>query len=95
MPLMDGLEGIWALGWDQWYRLPILVAFVVLCGSFVFWPVEKNLGTLVSYSAAVMIGVQFWHGFGGGLYMAWYLPLALLAFFRPNLQGRVALAELE
>lgn len=93
-PRMEGLEGIWALGWSNWWRVPLLVAFVLLCGSFVAWPTEKNIGTLVSYTAAIMIAVQFWHGFGGGLYMAWYLPMLLLTFFRPNLIGRVALAEL-
>ena len=93
-PIMDGLEGIWALGWNQWWRLPLLVAFVLFCVSFVAWPAEKNIGTLVSYSAAVMVAVQFWHGFGGGLYMGWYVPMLLLVVFRPNLTGRVALAEL-
>ncbi len=93
-PIMEGLEGIWALGWDQWYRMPIVIAFITLCVSFVFWPVQKDLGTLVSYTAAIMLGVQFWHGFGGGLYVAWYLPMMLLVFFRPNLKGRVAVAEL-
>jgi len=93
-PLMQGMEGIWALGWNQWWRLPIMVAFVLLCFSFAAWPFEKNIGTLVSYTAVVMIAVQFWHGFGGGLFMAWYLPLVLLAVFRPNLAGRVAIAEL-
>ncbi|MFT5304235.1 MAG: hypothetical protein ACI814_005060, partial [Mariniblastus sp.] len=62
--------------------------------SFVAWPAEKNIGTLVSYSAAIMLAVQFWHGFYGGLYMAWYLPMVLLIVFRPNLSGRVAIAEL-
>lgn len=93
-PLMEGLEGIWALGWDQWYRMPIVIAFITLCVSFIFWPVEKDLGMLVSFSAAIMLGVQFWHGFGGGLYVAWYLPMMLLVFFRPNLKGRVAVTEL-
>ena len=93
-PLMDGLQGIWALGWNQWWRLPLLVSFVLLCVSFVAWPAEKNIGTLVSYSAAIMIAIQFWHGFYGGLYMAWYLPMVLLIFFRPNLNGRVATIEL-
>jgi len=93
-PRMEGLEGIWALGWSNWWRVPLLVAFILLCGSFVAWPTEKNIGTLVSYTAAIMVTVQFWHGFGGGLYMAWYLPMILLTFFRPNLIGRVALAEL-
>jgi len=92
-PVMEGLEGIWALGWSSMWRMPILVAFVAFCVSFVAWPSEKNIGTLVSYSAAVMVAVQFWHGFGGGLIMAWYLPLLLITIFRPNLAGRVALNE--
>lgn len=94
-PLMDGLQGIWALGWSRWWRLPLLVAFVLLCVSFVTWPTKKNIGTLVAYSAAIMVAVQFWHGFYGGLYMAWYLPMVLLCFFRPNLSGRVAISELQ
>ena len=94
VPLMDGLEGIWSLGWSHWWRLPLLVTFVLLAVSFVFWPTEKNIGTLVSYTAVVMISVQFWHGFLGGTYIAWYMPMLLLTVFRPNLQGRVALSEL-
>jgi hypothetical protein len=93
-PRMEGLEGIWALGWNSWYRLPLLVAHVILSVSFLFWPSEKNLGTLISYSAAIMIAVQFWLGFDGGLCMAWFLPPVLLVFFRPKLTGRVAESEL-
>ena len=37
-----------------------------------------------------MVAAQFWHGYGGGLYIAWFLPLLLLTIFRPNLQDRVA-----
>jgi len=92
-PMTNGLQGIWELGWNKWWRLPLLVAFMLFCISFVAWPTEKNIGTLVSYSAAIMLAVQFWHGFFGGLYMAWYLPMVLLTIFRPNLDGRVALAE--
>ena len=62
--------------------------------SFVFWPIRKDLGTLMAYTCAIMIGVQFWHGFGGGLFMAWYLPTALMIFFRPAMEGRVASVEL-
>ncbi len=94
LPRLEGLEGLWALGWNQWYRLPLLVAHVILSVSFIFWPVEKNIGTLISYTAALMVAVQFWLGFDGALTMAWYLPLALLVFFRPNLNGRVAESEL-
>ncbi len=95
VPKMEGLDGIWGLGWDAIYRIPILVAFVSLCVSFVFWPSEKNLGTLFAYTAAIMLGVQFWHGFEGGLMMAWFLPSLLLTIFRPNTIGRDAKSELK
>lgn len=95
-PQMDGLRGIWeqGLGWDPVWRVTVLAGFVVLCGSFALWPAQKNLGTLLSCSAAVMLATQFWHGFGGGVYMAWYLPLLLLTIFRPNLEDCVALTVL-
>ncbi len=93
-PLMEGLEGVWALGWDRIWRLPLLIAFVILCTSFTIWPVKKDIGVLIAYTAAIMIGVQFWHGFGGGLFVAWYMPMMLLVFFRTNLAGRTATAEL-
>lgn len=89
-PQSEGLTGIWRLGWNPVYRYPILAAFVALSGSMAIWPAQKNLGTLISCSAALMIATQFWHGYGGGLYMAWYLPLFLLTVFRPNLEDRVA-----
>jgi hypothetical protein len=37
-----------------------------------------------------MLGTQFWHAYGGGLALAWYLPLLILTVFRPNLEDRVA-----
>ena len=37
-----------------------------------------------------MLGVQFWMGNQGGLYMGWYLPLLIQTLFRPNLEDRVA-----
>ncbi len=93
-PLMEGLEGIWALGWDRVWRLPLLIAFVIFSISFAAWPTTKDIGILVAYSAAIMIAVQFWHGFGGGLFAAWYLPMMLLAIFRTNVAGRTAVTEL-
>ena len=93
-PRMDDLQGIWSLGWSSIWRLPILVAFVALCFSFIGWPSEKNLGTLISCTAAIMVAVQFWHALDGGLHMAWYLPLLLLTIFRPNMSGRVAVNEI-
>ncbi|MCO6454938.1 MAG: hypothetical protein J5I93_06530 [Pirellulaceae bacterium] len=94
MPYTEGLAGIWGLGWSPAYRLPVLAGFIALSGSLAIWPAQKNLGTLLSCSAAVMVATQFWHGFGGGTYLAWYLPLILLTIFRPNLEDRVALAVL-
>lgn len=94
IPVTTNLEGIWGLGWDPIYRLTVLAGFVTLSGSMALWPAQKNLGTLLSCSAAIMVATQFWHGYGGGLFMGWYLPLLLLTVFRPNLEDRVALSVL-
>lgn len=96
-PAMDGLRGVWDSrlgGWSGYYRIPVLAAFIALASSMALWPAQKNLGTLLSCSAAVMVATQFWHGYGGGTYIAWYLPLLLLTIFRPNLEDRVALTVL-
>jgi len=82
-------DGFWR-GHGEAFRIPVIAAFSVLCGSLALWPAQKNLGTLLSCSAAVMLGAQFWHPFQGGLYMAWYLPLLVLTIFRPNLEDRLA-----
>ena len=84
--------GVWGQFWRPDYRYPILAAHAGLSLSMALWPAQKNLGTLVSYSAAVMLGTQFWHAHSSGLALAWYLPLLLLAVFRPNLEDRVATA---
>jgi hypothetical protein len=91
LPRMEGLVGVWGPGrFQPDYRLPILVAFILLAVSFVFWPPRKNLGTLICGTAAVMLAAQFWHGNGGGLFMAWFLPFVMLTIFRPNLDDRIA-----
>jgi hypothetical protein len=95
MPPMKDLRGIWGLGWEPMYRLPILVGFMILSGFLAAWPAQKNLGTLIGCSAAMMVGAQFWHAYGGGLYIAWFLPLLLLTIFRPNLEDRVALKVID
>jgi hypothetical protein len=89
--MMEGLTGFWQYHIAE-FRLPVLAAFVAVCGSLALWPAQKNLGTLLSCSAAVMLGAQFWKPFEGGLFMAWYLPLLILTIFRPNLEDRVALS---
>ena len=86
----ETLQGLWALGWNPFWRLPVIVAYVILSAFFAIWPAQKNLGTILSGSAALMIAAQFWHGESGGLYIAWFLPLLLLTIFRPNLQDRIA-----
>jgi hypothetical protein len=60
----------------------------------IFWPAQKNLGTLLSCSAAIMLGAQFWKAYDGGTYMGWYLPLMVLTILRPNLEDRVALSAI-
>jgi hypothetical protein len=90
LPVGDALSGAWGQFWRPIYRYPILAADVGLCLSMLLWPAQKNLGTLISYSAAVMLSTQFWHAHSGGLALAWYLPLLLLTTFRPNLEDRVA-----
>jgi len=78
------------------YRIPVAVAFLAGCLAFILWPAQKNLGTLLSCSAAIMLGVMFWYDPGSGIYhMAWFLPLLLLTVFRPNLEDRVALAAVK
>ncbi len=92
-PKLSNLQGFWR-HIDAVYRLPVIATFVALGGSFAIWPAQKNLGTLMSCTAAMMLGSQFWNAHGGGLYMAWYLPLLLLTIFRPNLEDRVAVNAL-
>lgn len=79
---------------DPAFRITVLAAFIVMCVGMAVWPARKNLGTLLSCTAAVMVATQFWHAHGGGLFVAWYLPLLLLTIFRPNLEDRVALSVL-
>jgi hypothetical protein len=93
LPRTENLKGIWREGfWNPLYRLPLLIGFLVLAISFVAWPPRKHLGTLISCTAALMVGAQFWHAHDGGVYVAWYLPLLLLTIHRPNLEDRVAIA---
>jgi len=91
-PSEVSLEGFWALpAQDPVFRLPVLAAFVAMMATLAIWPAPKNLGTLLSCTAAVLIGSQFWKAHNGGLFMAWWLPVLLLVVFRPNLENRVAI----
>ncbi len=79
-------ESLWT-GVHGAYRLPVFVLYVGFVAAVTIWPSPKNLSHLVALSAAVLIGVQFWHADRGGVYVLWYLPLILLMIFRPNLAG--------
>src|SRR5438046_239187 len=61
-------ESVWA-GAHWACRLPIFVAFVALLAAVAVWPSAKNLSHLSALSAAVLIGVQFWHADRGGMYV--------------------------
>lgn len=92
---LEGAKGFWGTSvTPSPYRITVLVAFVTMCMGFALWPAQKNLGTLLGCSAAVMLGTQFWQAQEGGLHVAWYLPLLLMTVFRPNLEDRVALSTL-
>jgi hypothetical protein len=93
VPVQNQFVGFWH-DLDPVFRIPVIAAFTALCVSLALWPAQKNLGTLLSCSAAVMLAAQFWHANEGGIYMAWYLPLLVLTIFRPNLEDRVALSAL-
>jgi hypothetical protein len=95
-PSEVSLEGFWALPTnDAVFRLPVLAAFIAMISTLAIWPAPKNLGTLMSCTAAVLLGSQFWKAHNGGLFMAWFLPVMLLVIFRPNLENRVALLVLD
>lgn len=89
---LETTAGFWQFH-EPIYRIPMVVAFGVASLILVLWPAQKNLGTLVSCSAALMLGVTFWYDPKLGVYhMAWFLPLLLLTIFRPNLEDRIALS---
>jgi len=95
-PSAVSLEGFWAFpAYDPVFRLPVLAGFLVMMATLAIWPSPKHLGTLMSCTAAVLLGSQFWKAHNGGLFLAWFLPVLLLVVFRPNLENRVALRVLD
>ena len=84
---LEYVDGFWE---GETYLIPVAAGFLALSVGMGLWPAHKNLGTLLSCSAAVLLSSQFLKTHEGGLYMAWYLPLLVLTIFRPNLEDRVA-----
>ena len=82
-------DGFWTSD-DMFFRSPVLALFLVVCFGLLLVPSHKHLATLISGSALLMLGVQFFQLHQGGLYVSWYLPLLILTIFRPNLEDRTA-----
>jgi hypothetical protein len=80
-------ESIWT-GAHWAYRIPVFILYMAFVAVTAFWPTPRNLGQVIAQTAAVVIGVQFWYGDQGGVYVLWYLPLLLMMIFRPNLTDR-------
>lgn len=79
-------DGLWnTISLHAAYRIPLFIAFVALVVTSAFWPHPKNLGQLISWSATLILGVQFWYADAGGTYILWYLPLLILQTVRPAL----------
>ena len=87
------LQGLWSYGWAPVYRIPLITAFIMMSITFSMWPAQKNLGSLTSCTAALLLATRFWNGEGGGLFLGWSLPLIVLVMFRPNLEDRVMLSR--
>jgi hypothetical protein len=77
-------EGFWIESY-KYYRIPVIVTFFLLLTALTFWPRRKSVEYLVSASAAILTATQFWYPQQGGVYVLWYLPLLLVAMFRPRL----------
>jgi hypothetical protein len=45
-PFLVKLTGSWRCYESiAWYRIPVMVLFVAICGYLAIWPAQKNLGT--------------------------------------------------
>lgn len=67
------------------YRIPVMIAFLLMVITLTVCPWKKNLEVLLAYNTAVIVSTQFWYPQLGGVYVLWYLPLLILVVFRPRL----------
>lgn len=72
------------------YRIPTFVTFLTMVVGLSIWPRYKDLATLMSSSAAIVIATQLWYPPQGSVYVLWYLPLFLMVVFRPPLHYSAA-----
>jgi hypothetical protein len=81
----NSLSGFWFYNSQQYaIRIPVFVCFVIMIVTMCLRS-KQTLESLVADSAAIVVGIQFWYTSRGGVYILWYLPLLLLAVFRPRL----------
>lgn len=73
---------------DSSFRLPVLIAYLLLVIGTMLWPAEKTLAELIALSAALLVASQFWYLDKGGALVMLYLPLAIAMMFRPTLAAR-------
>ncbi|NMC20162.1 MAG: hypothetical protein GYA33_07040 [Thermogutta sp.] len=85
----EGADGFWEF-YPAVLRIPLIATLAVLAGSLALWPAEKNLGNLLSGTAALLLVAQLCLIHQSGLYMAWYAPALILVVFRPALEDRTA-----
>lgn len=82
------MEGESPLTWtmtDVAYRVPILVAFLLMLVGLTFWPQKKRLEHLLAHTAALLVGIQFWYPQQREEYLTAYIPLVILVALRPRL----------
>lgn len=84
----DSLPGFW-MGREA-YRIPVFATYVVMVLGLTIWPRRKSLAQVIPHSTAIVLGTQFWYPQPGGVYVLWYLPLLLLAVFRPTMVNHFA-----
>jgi hypothetical protein len=82
-------SGFWGK-YEPAYRVPVFVTYVVMLVALTIWPRQKSLAHVITHSAAIVIGTQFWYPEQGGVYVLWYLPLLLLVLFRPLMTNHLA-----
>ncbi|MGQ0634094.1 MAG: hypothetical protein ACT4QC_05775 [Planctomycetaceae bacterium] len=85
----ESQEGFWK-GREVAYRIPVFVTYIVILVAVTIWPRRKSLAQVITCSAALVIGTEFWYPQQGGVYVLWYLPLLLLVVFRPHMTNHFA-----
>ncbi|MGD9855771.1 MAG: hypothetical protein AB7U20_12575 [Planctomycetaceae bacterium] len=82
----DGVQGFWDAGeYGSPYRIPVIVGYFLMLVALTVWPRKKSAEQLIAHSAALIVGTQFWYPQQGGVYLLWYLPILLMAVFRPRI----------